>query len=92
VHRHLVADIIAMHYVQWYPELDGRTQGIRSYQVAAMNNCLRTFRLRFSYSLRERFCTIMTIRDYADFHFLLLRSTNFWLAFIVDPKDRIKPI
>lgn len=55
MHRHLVANIVAMYYMQRYAKLKGRTQGIRSDKVATMDDNLRPSLLRFCNSRCKRF-------------------------------------
>lgn len=68
MHCHSIAKIVSMNHMQRHTEFDGWTQRIRTDQVAAMDDGLRTSCLCFGYGRRKRLCTIMTVGNDANFH------------------------
>jgi hypothetical protein len=71
LHRHLVANIVAMHDMYRKSKLEGGSQGMSTYHITAMNNCFCPGCMRCGYSSSKRFRTIMTVGDDADFQFTL---------------------
>ena len=71
LHRHLIANIVAMHDMYRKSKLERGAQGMGTYYIAAMYNCLRPGCMRRGYGSSKRFGTIMTVGDDADFQFYL---------------------
>lgn len=71
VQGHLITDIVAVNSVEWQADLESGAQGVRAYQVAAMNHCFRPLCMSCVHGRQQRFGAIMTIGNDADFQFSL---------------------
>ena len=68
---HCIAKIVAMHHMYGEAKLERSAQGMSSYHIAAMDNCLCPCSMRCGYGSGEWFGTVVTIGDDADFQFSL---------------------
>lgn len=68
---HRVAEIVAVYHMYRQAKLEGCAQGVSTYHITAMDDCLRPGCMCRSNSSSKRFGTIVTVGDDADFQFYL---------------------